>query len=351
MRPVRPVRATFEREGAGVDGHRRSTWRPEPVPVAIQRACGASCRCGPCDAAAPLDRASVQTLQRLVGSTATARFVQRRPGDVPNRVIGDTPGTRTADETPGVKESRAGTPGWLDPLDRVACELEQTERIDDERDAHAAAGHRQPIAYYVEKLAYCRLSKCTPPSLLVSAIKEGQFRGQPQARKNLDWYVEGSGQDLEQPMEGGFLADPGVRKQLTDLIGAAKPRPGVALPLKDPVKQEHYENQEWRNALGNIDQLTVTIVGPGVQPGTGRVRVELRDPYQWHPGDERVTQCIHEYFESLKPTASEYMAVGTGEVDLPLDKSLIPSARVVPATPTSSPSVPSSAAPGADADH
>ena len=88
--------------------------------------------------------------------------------------------------------------------------------------------------------------------------------------------------------------------------------------------------------MGNLDKLTITILGPGTTPGTAKVRVDLEDPYQWHPGDERVTQCIHEYFEPLKPVASEYMAIDTGEVDLPLDKAMIPTRRVT-TTPAPAP--------------
>lgn len=54
------------------------------------------------------------------------------------------------------------------------------------------------------------------------------------------------------------------------------------------------------------------------------VRVELKDPYAWHAGEERNSQCVHGAMERAKKYgARDFLQVGTAEVMIPLNPALL----------------------------
>jgi hypothetical protein len=98
---------------------------------------------------------------------------------------------------------------------------------------------------------------------------------------------------------------------------------GRQLPGFPPITQGDYDDQDWRNSIGNVDRLDWTIVASPDAAGNATVRISLADPYAWHPKEARITQCVHQAIENMKSQgAQEYMARGTGDVVLNLGSAL-----------------------------
>ncbi len=314
---------------------RRSSWCCSDKP-ATQRS-PIWCARSPCSAAC-----------WVISSTATAALpgVESLPPSVgsgtgpkaPGQVLGDTPGSRTPDTTPGVKESQGGAP--ITPIGMAICLASQVGRVGA---VPPGAGFEIPTIegltakakFLAEKLGLCAIAKCLPSRVVVKIIEDIHFAGQPQAVANLNHYIEGSGSAFPQPMTR-LLSDRGVRSKLATLVAAQGPAPGQRIELDAPLNQNDYTQPEWLNALGNVDFMAVTVhddpaarATRAANPAQTPVQVELRDPYQWHPKDPRVTQCLHELFEAMKSDgAAEYDATGTGNMTLDLGE-------IVPAAPKS----------------
>jgi hypothetical protein len=252
-------------------------------------------------------------------------------GGVPNRKLGDTPGSRTPEGDAGTKESEAG----FDPS--LSCVIRQGGRVLDELKtdpdliAMFAKDPNEAYEFIAKKAGICAVAKCLPPGAVVQIIEHGQFAGQPHAKLNLNHYIAGSGADLPQDMPS-LLGDAKVSAKLAKLLTSASARPGLPNTFSDPLEQSDYANPDWLNALGGVDTMVATILADPASRaanraagGTALVRVSLNDPYQWHPNEGRVTECLHELFEAMKSSgAAEYNAVGTGVVALPLPPALIP---------------------------
>ena len=253
---------------------------------------------------------------RALGPLAGPVVGSQQAGGVPDQQLGDTPGSRTPDETPGVKESENKSAiGLMNCITDQAIDIAVTDLPVPGLDT-TTSDYAMAIA---KKFGICVVAKCLPSSLVVSILESMYFAGQPQAVANLDHYIEGSGAPFPQPMDR-FLKDQGVHDDLSSKMAEAPRSLGDRVVLANPLNQLSYRSEEWRNALGNIDEMTVTVLGDPASKafdeaanGSVQVQVELRDPYQWHPREPRITQCLRELFEAMKKDgAAEYDAVGTG---------------------------------------
>jgi len=85
-----------------------------------------------------------------------------------------------------------------------------------------------------------------------------------------------------------------------------------------PIQQQDYDSEDWRLSLGNVDEIRYEVVGDPDQNGDAEVRITIRDPYAWHPGEHRGTQCMHRVMESQKERhgARDFISVGTATVGL-----------------------------------
>jgi|GEM_PF-1007576 len=173
---------------------------------------------------------------------------------------------------------------------------------------------------------------------------------QPNARAHLRHYRRGGGAAYAEPqLSDLFNANPRIRSRVFDAIGRqlqARPHAdsgsiigrGVDDGNPPPISQADYDSEDWLNANGNIDEVHWQLdedYNPYDNRETDdrayllralrrgsvfliRVRVSIRDPYTWHPHEQRPTQCIHQAMERLKASgAADYITTGSTVLSMP----------------------------------
>ncbi|MBZ4188371.1 hypothetical protein [Niabella beijingensis] len=173
---------------------------------------------------------------------------------------------------------------------------------------------------------------------------------QPNARAHLWHYRNGGGQDYAEPrLADLFHANARIRTKIFEMIGRqlqARPQEdagsiigrGVDDGAPPPIGQGDYDSEDWLNANGNIDEVHWRLEGDynpydnreteerayflrAQRRGSVfllRVQVSIRDPYTWHPQEQRPTQCIHQAMERLKTAgAADYVTTGTTVLSMP----------------------------------
>ncbi len=151
------------------------------------------------------------------------------------------------------------------------------------------------------------------------------FSDQPDARQHLWWYRYGEGKNYDENV-GRLLKDnPTVQQKLAEQIGgvaSASNKKGSLVGTESndsPIKQAYYDEDNWRNANGNIDEVDWELQGDYTPHGANTFKIKIHDPYQWHPLEARATQCLHEAMERLKTSgAKEYITEGETTVTLQL---------------------------------
>jgi hypothetical protein len=93
---------------------------------------------------------------------------------------------------------------------------------------------------------------------------------------------------------------------------------GVDDGKEPPIRQADYDSEDWRNANGNIDEVRWKLIGAFNPKADSTYEITIADPYTWHSGEDRPTQCIHAAMERLKASgAADYVTMGTANVVLP----------------------------------
>jgi hypothetical protein len=161
------------------------------------------------------------------------------------------------------------------------------------------------------------------PDAAVVALVRAYFAVRyPRASDALVHYLEGGGRDFPVNLTEMLLDNPRAKERVAKHIGGGH-QVGDAGQWIDktsggaPIRQSDYDSEDWRLALGGIDQVDWEIVAGPARDGSMRVRISIVDPYEWHPDEDRGTQCLHETMERQKQKgARNYNAVGTGDVQL-----------------------------------
>lgn len=182
----------------------------------------------------------------------------------------------------------------------------------------------------VEKLVINGVCSCLPDRIITAIAQHVYLAGQPLAQRHLEHYLTGGGRDFIEDINDLFRRNPtianNVAAQIAEQSDGGRVKSGVLegggdlpgggkLPGFPPITQADYDDQDWRNSIGNVDRLEWVLVSGPDAAGNATVIVKLADPYAWHPQEARLTQCVHQAIENMKSQgAKEYMARGTGVV-------------------------------------
>lgn len=225
------------------------------------------------------------------------------------RVLGDTPGDDKPDMTFGTFVSHL-TRLQIAVAVAPACILKLFQEMGHVPDflgalADAVGGNVAPLAHLIQREAACGVAFCLPSVITRGIVSYVIMGDKPRARKNLAHYMDGSGADLPQDVSALLRENPRIAAKVRtagELAATAGGHKDV-----DDIGQGDYSSEDWRYALGNLDLVTVDVIDRSRRTMT----VRLKDPYQWHPREERSTQCLHEFYEAAKTFgAREYLAVG-----------------------------------------
>jgi hypothetical protein len=137
-------------------------------------------------------------------------------------------------------------------------------------------------------------------------------------------YLEGGGAEWPINVTEMLLTNPRAKERIARHIGSGH-AVGDRGQWRDtttggaPIRQVDYDVEDWRLALGGVDEVNWEIIAGPAADGSMRVQISIVDPYEWHPDEDRGTQCLHETMERQKlKGAANYNAVGTGDVQLML---------------------------------
>jgi hypothetical protein len=161
------------------------------------------------------------------------------------------------------------------------------------------------------------------PDAAVVALVRAYFAVRyPLASRHLVHYLEGSGSPFIEDVPGLFAANPRgttrVAEQIRSRGGSGSGQLIGRTVDTAVIRQRDYDSDDWRLSLGGIDQIDYQVGEQGTD-GKTAVTLSLHDPYQWHPAEDRGSQCLHEVMERRKQHgAREYMCEGTGVVRLQL---------------------------------
>lgn len=147
------------------------------------------------------------------------------------------------------------------------------------------------------------------------------------AWKHLSYFLDGPGPRKPMTVDLGKLwrEDEGVRKSVTMAILTDRRFSGARLGQVD-VQQRHYQNQDWKLALGAfrmswslLPNDRIPRIGIMRFPVGQLVRIWFTDVYDWHPEDiSRPTRCVHEAAQKLidMKKAATFVMTGSAEVVL-----------------------------------
>ncbi|MEU2258412.1 hypothetical protein ABZ540_35190 [Nocardia xishanensis] len=163
------------------------------------------------------------------------------------------------------------------------------------------------------------------PDAAVVGLVRGYFAVRySHASQALVQYLERGGVQWDFNAAEYFLANPRAKTRVASKIGGGH-AVGAKGSLVDRtaenavIRQVDYDSEDWRLALGNIDQVDWEIIAGPAADGSYRVRLTMIDPYEWHPDEDRGTQCLHRVMENKKKTgAANFVAVGKCDLQLQL---------------------------------
>lgn len=159
------------------------------------------------------------------------------------------------------------------------------------------------VSFVAQKGVYNTACAIMTDKETVELAKWAKLSDKPLAASMLDHYLQGSGKDVAVDTTKMFNEDPVLARyfigQVKDPVRAGTASGNV------PISQDRYGNQDWRMALGSIN-----LQWKVVERNT--VETWFVNKYRWHPGVNRVTQCVHEAADNLKASgAAEFMMVGS----------------------------------------
>lgn len=173
------------------------------------------------------------------------------------------------------------------------------------------------------------LCEIMPDSWVVASVRTYFGVRYPIAKKYLDYYLSGKGGEYPVNVYKMFKENPTISKKIGKAIKDDGSQSGrfygvgenpLELESLPPIRQMDYDSEDWRLALGNIDEVKFEILGEPDDQGNTLVKIDIRDPYEWHPEEDRGTQCIHNAMEMQKKNgAANFFAVGSAKIKLKLD--------------------------------
>ena len=165
---------------------------------------------------------------------------------------------------------------------------------------------------------------CTAlPDVVVVNLVRAYFRVMyPRAYRHLEHYLDGSGAPFVEDVGSLFASNPlaaaRVAGMIRDRCGTGSGQLVGRTTSSAVIRQQDYDDQDWKLSIGGVDQIDYEVLE---RDGSGltEVTVTLTDPYEWHPAEDRGSQCLHETMEAQKKKgAKDYVSEGTAQVRLSL---------------------------------
>ncbi len=208
------------------------------------------------------------------------------------------------------------------------------------------AGDATALLPFVEKAIIDGVCDCLTDEIVTAVALHVYLAGQPLAQAHLEHYLKGGGKPYVEDIADLFARNPTVRANVGSQIGSAcdggKITAGVLEGGADlpgggqvggfpPITQLDFDDQDWRNAVGNVDKLEWVIVSGPDAAGRAQVRITLTDAYAWHGKEARISQCVHQALENMKSKgAADYTSTGSAVVALDLSSAFVPKEPVGP---------------------
>ncbi len=165
---------------------------------------------------------------------------------------------------------------------------------------------------------------CTllPDYVIVRMVRAYFALRYPLASRHLVHYLDGSGANFTEDITALFGANPRAAGRVAEQIrgqGGSGSGSLVGRTFDTAViRQRDYDSEDWRLSLGGIDQFDYEV-GEQRDDGKTNVQLTLTDPYEWHPAEDRGSQCLHATMEAQKAKgAKDYTCVGSATVALQL---------------------------------
>lgn len=141
----------------------------------------------------------------------------------------------------------------------------------------------------------------------------------PRAGRHLTHYLEGSGATYLEDVGGLFRANPKAAARVAGMIRDNGTDSGVLVGRTTEsavIRQSDYTDEDWRLSLGGVDEIEYTVLDRETS-GAAQVELTLRDPYEWHPAEDRPSKGMHQAMENQKANgAKDYLCEGTAIVTL-----------------------------------
>ena len=201
------------------------------------------------------------------------------------------------------------------------------------------AGDAAALLPFVEKAIIDGVCDCLTDEIVTAVALHVYLAGQPLAQEHLKHYLQGGGKPYVEDIADLFARNPTVRANVGNQVGFAcdggKIRAGVLEGGADlpgggqvagfpPITQLDFDDQDWRNAVGNVDKLDWAIVSGPDPAGQAQVRITLTDAYAWHGKEARISQCVHQALENMKSKgAADYTSTGSAVVALDLSAAFV----------------------------
>jgi hypothetical protein len=198
----------------------------------------------------------------------------------------------------------------------------------------------------VEKAIIDGTCDCLTDEIVTAVALHVYLAGEPLAQEHLKHYLNGGGAPYVEDITDLFARNPTVRANVGNQVGYACKdgtiRAGVLeggadlpdgghVPGSPPITQLDFDDQDWRNAIGNVDKLEWAIISGPDAAGQAQVRITLTDAYAWHGKEARISQCLHQALENMKAKgAADYTSTGSAIVALDLSAAFVDKEPVGP---------------------
>jgi len=84
------------------------------------------------------------------------------------------------------------------------------------------------------------------------------------------------------------------------------------------IRQSDYDSEDWRLSLGGVDEIDYEVLERD-ESGSAEAELSIHDPYEWHPAEDRGSQCLHQAMGNQKAKgAKNYDAEASARVRLQL---------------------------------